>query len=299
VNGQKNLAQQIITIIALRFDADKGVLAYGFLLLYHWKDGGMGLKMINEKLAPSADLGEEVRILKTIFNQPPSISKYLCHWSQKHRFVYVETPKVACTTVKRVLQQAETGRRLSWSDPSDVHDRRCSPLLSPGYDIKAFAEAMNTEDYFRFCFVRNPFTRVLSCYLDKMVNNEFERRRLAPKLGFAPESPPSFTDFLRAIVEQKDEDCDIHWATQTFLLRPNRVSYSFIGRFELFHEQFRMVCERLGVVKYATDLSGTWHATNAYEKVEAYLGLEEIALIHRIYERDFRNFGYGWSPDVI
>ena len=260
---------------------------------------GMRLPMNNEKSAAQAELDKDSRILRAIFDQPPQLTNYLCHWSQEHSFVFVETPKVACTTVKRVLQQAEAGGGLIYERPGDIHNRTHSPLLSPDHDMKVFVEAMKAEYYFRFCFVRNPFTRVLSCYLDKMVKNAFERRRLAPILGFKQENPPAFADFLRAIAEQKDEECDIHWAPQTYLLRPNRVRYSFIGRFELFQEQFRMVCEHLSIAKYATDLSGTWHATNAFEKVKDYLGREEIELTHRIYEHDFQNFGYGWSPDVI
>jgi hypothetical protein len=77
------------------------------------------------------------------------------------------------------------------------------------------------------------------------------------------------------------------------------VRYSFIGRFELFREHFSMVCKRLGIFEYADDLSDTWHATNAQAKVKDLLGKQEIELIHRSYEHDFRNFGYGWSPDVI
>ncbi|HMN13778.1 MAG TPA: sulfotransferase family protein [Bellilinea sp.] len=234
-----------------------------------------------------------------IFNQPPQITHYLCNWSKKYKYVYVETPKVACTTIKRVLQQAESGGAMTYDDPSFIHERERSPLLGPWSDRRAFVEAMRADDYFRFCFVRNPFSRILSCYLDKMVETEFERRRLAGQLGFDPETPPSFINFLRAISERKDEENDIHWAPQTFLLRPNRVRYSFIGRFELFRDQFSLVCERLGIIEYASDLPDTQHKTNAHEHIKEYMGREEIELVHRIYERDFRNFGFGWSPEVI
>lgn len=242
---------------------------------------------------------DQNRIVRKIFDQHPLLTDYLCHWSKTKRFIYVETPKVACTTIKRVLQQAETGGGCVYEKPGDVHNRQRSPLLSPKVDMLAFASAMHDKEYFRFCFVRNPFTRALSCYLDKMVKNQFERKRLAPKLGLSPGNPPSFTYFLHAVAEQKEEEFDIHWAPQTYLLRPNRVRYSFIGRFELFREQFRLVCKKLGITEYADDMPNTWHATNANEKVKDFLGKQEIELIHRTYEYDFRNFGYGWSPDVI
>lgn len=234
-----------------------------------------------------------------LFAQPASLTNYLCNWSERLRYVYVETPKVACTTIKLVLQQAEAFGEMSYERPGDVHNRQLSPLLAPSDNVKSFVSATKSEDYFRFCFVRNPYTRVLSCYLDKMVKTEFERKRLAPKLGLDPEEVPSFKTFLQRVSQQSDDEYDIHWAPQTYLLRPNRIRYSFIGRFELFREQFKMVCDRLDISAYAEDLGDTWHATNAFEKTKEYLGAEEIELICRIYERDFSNFGYGWSPEVI
>jgi hypothetical protein len=241
----------------------------------------------------------EASTLSDVFKQNESTTNYLVHWSKRYRYVYVETPKVACTTVKRVLQLAESDGARRFERPGDVHDRSQSPLLAPRTDMPAFIAAMSAGDCFRFCFVRNPFTRVLSCYLDKMVENAYERRRLAPKLGFDPQTPPAFDAFLQAVADQPDQERDIHWASQTYLLRPQRVRYSFIGRFELFEPQFGMVCQHLGVAAYAADLKGTAHATNAYEKVKDYYSQREIDLVAKIYDPDFRNFGYGWSPVVI
>jgi hypothetical protein len=227
------------------------------------------------------------------------MTNYLCNWSRKQRYVYVETPKVACTTVKRILQLAEVDGAIEFKKPGDVHNRELSPLLRPSDDIDEFSRAMTSSEYFRFGFVRNPFTRSLSCYLDKMVKTPFERQRLAPALGLDPASAPKFVDFLRAVAAQSEDQRDMHWASQTYLLRPNRINYSFLGRFEFFRDQFTLLCERLGISIYATDLSNSWHATNAYSKVRDYLGQEEVDLICQIYEHDFRNFGYGWSPEVI
>src|SRR6476646_383541 len=56
---------------------------------------------------------------------------YHIHISLNHKFMYFETPKAACSTIKVVLQ------RLELRDPSFflprplVHERYYSPLLSP------------------------------------------------------------------------------------------------------------------------------------------------------------------------
>lgn len=247
-----------------------------------------------------SDSGDPFQPIREMFDQPLPITNYLCHWSMKNRFVYVETPKAACTTIKRVLQQAEVGGGMTYEKPGDVHLRERSPLLTPCEDMAGFSQAMRDQNYFRFCFVRNPFSRILSCYLDKMVITEFERRRLAPKLGFDPDAaPPPFGDFLRAVREQTAEERDIHWSTQVYLLRPDRIRYSFIGRFEMFREQFRSVCESLGIARFGDDLRNTAHATNAGKQLRTFFGRREIELVQTIYEQDFSSFGYGWSPEVL
>jgi len=235
---------------------------------------------------------------RNTFNQPFALTNYLCHVSKKNKFLYVETPKVACTSVKRVLQEAELGESIKYENPGDVHNRELSPLMRPSDELATFGRSLVGSEYFRFCFVRNPFTRVLSCYLDKMVKVEYERRRLAPKLGFDPDVVPTFLEFLEAVSKQSESEYDIHWAPQTYLLRPNRVHYSFVGRFELFGSHFEMLCMRLGI-RGAERVSSSWHATNAYGKVERYFDTQCVDLVCEIYESDFRNFGYGWSPEII
>ncbi len=235
------------------------------------------------------------------FAQPDGLTNYICHWSPGLRCVYVETPKVACTTIKRVLQAAELKLADMGRDraPKDIHARECSPLLSPHVDPGGFMDAMHDASYFRFGFVRNPFSRALSCWLDKMVGNEFERARLAPLLGLEDSVLPSLADYLTAVARQPEAERDPHWATQSYLLRPDRVRYSFIGRFEFFRPQFLAVCTRLGIEDYAADLPDTWHATDASAKVREHVGAREADLIREIYDEDFRNFGYGWDMAVI
>lgn len=234
-----------------------------------------------------------------LFDQPAALTHYICHWSIQRSFIYVETPKVACTTIKRVLQAAELGPDRQADTPEDVHAFGHSPLLSPASDQQGFVTAMQDENVFRFGFVRNPYARALSCWLDKMVQNAFERRRLAPLLALDPTEPPSFASFLEAVAAQDAPDRDPHWATQTYLLRPNRHRYNFLGRFETFRADFLKVCGHLSIEEYAGDLPDTWHATDATAKVRTHVGLLEGALIRRIYEDDFRNFGYGWGLEVL
>lgn len=241
----------------------------------------------------------DTSLAAALFDQSAALTHYICHWSPRRRFIYVETPKVACTTIKRVLQAAELGPDRQEDTARDVHAFGHSPLSSPSDDQQGFVAALVDPTVFLFGFVRNPYARALSCWLDKMVHNAFERERLAPLLGLDTKTPPSLASFLRAVADQDPPLRDPHWATQTYLLRPNRLRYGFLGRFESFRTDFLKVCRHLKVEEYAGDLPDTWHATDATAKVRTHVGPEEAKLIRKIYEDDFRNFGYGWGLEVM
>ena len=241
-------------------------------------------------MTPEAD-----RYLDALLGNGAARANYLMHWSAERRYLFVETPKAACTTIKRVLQTDARGGR---PPEGDIHDRAASPLPRPSDAFARFRALCADGGAFRFCFVRNPFTRILSCYLDKFVANDWERRRLAPQLGLDPAAPPGFADFLEAVRAQDPTRRDIHWASQSFLLRPERFGYAFIGRFELFEPQFAQVCRHLGIA-YAPGPVDRAHATGADAAVGAHFGAAETALVQEIYAEDFRAFGYGWSPQVV
>ena len=225
-------------------------------------------------------------------------ANYLVNCSRRLKFVYVETPKVACSTIKRVLQLLEVDRDATLV-PDDVHDREASPLLSPFDSSFDIDELFGGEaGYFVFAFVRNPFSRVLSAYLDKVINNAWEKARLLPGLGFSPEEDVDFRSFLEAVASLSEYDRDIHWKSQSYILQPGTVSYDFVGRFENFPAAFQAVVKKLSPGKEMPiqDNSVTHHKTNAKDKIAQYIGSVERDLILSIYEDDFMRFCYSHDP---
>jgi hypothetical protein len=235
--------------------------------------------------------------LHNLFDAKFETVDYLINWSILYKYIYVETPKVACTKIKHVLQSAELNS-ISDLDQNIIHNRKLSPLLAPSVNIQDFESALNNENYFKFCFVRNPFSRALSAWLDKFVYNHDERNRLLPSLGFPLGAEPSFHDFLCAIKERSDGDRDIHWASQNFLLSPSKVHYSFVGRFENFKRDFSIIGDYLKINKFLS-FSDTKHSTNAGALISSHFGKEETKLVQLIYEPDFLSFGYGFDPLII
>ena len=235
-------------------------------------------------------------ILREIYPVSPGLAQYLVHVSPQHKYVYIETPKVACSTIKRTLQLVEVGgdrARLS----ANVHDRESSPLLgpfSPGIDI---GRVMRGDGFTLFCFVRNPFSRVVSAYIDKVLMGGPERERILSSMGFDPRLDTPFAGFLETLRDMSPESADIHFAPQSFLLQPRRLNYGFIGRFESFDHDFQWLLRHIAPDSASGDgvENIREHAVGGGNFIPRLVGRDESRLIREIYREDFANFGYGTS----
>lgn len=232
--------------------------------------------------------------LERFFRYPTPTVNYLVNVSERFRYCYINNPKCASTGILRALQLAE----VDGDDaklPSDAHDRSQSPLLN--FDTCSAAPDEVMTDFFVFSYVRNPYTRVLSAYIDKIEQEEPERIRLLPTLGLDPASTPTFLEFLQAVQKQRDDWRDIHWSTQSRLMQINTIKYRFIGRFEYFAESFPKLLDRLKIPReHFDDARLPRHVTHANQRIKDYVGLKEREIIASIYHADFANFGYGMDP---
>lgn len=234
--------------------------------------------------------------LERFFRYPTQTVDYVSNISERFNYFYLANPKVASTGVLRALQLAEVDGDQS-RVPAFVHERTASPLLSFSNTSLSPEEILGSPRFFRFTYVRNPFTRVLSAYIDKIETEAPERERLLPLLGFAPNKPPSFIEFLRAVQAQRDDWRDIHWTTQSRLIQANNIGYSFIGRFESFGASFPLLLDHLGIDRLHHDATvRAVHATGANTRVQGYIGPEERDAIISIYHADFVGFAYGLDP---
>ena len=236
--------------------------------------------------------------LERFFSYPSQTADYVSNVSDRFKYFYLANPKAASTGILRTLQLAEVDGNIR-SVPASVHNRLDSPLRTISSSRSTPDEILAGLEFFRFTYVRNPFTRVLSAYLEKIVQEQSERARLLPTLGLAADAEVSFLKFLEAIRAQRDGWRDIHWTTQARLTQCNNISYHFIGRFESFSSTFPHVLERLGISASHLKASGApMHATNANSRILEYIGPKERELIITIYESDFQAFGYGLDHKV-
>ena len=216
---------------------------------------------------------------------------------EPYRAVYIETPKVACTSIKTVLAEI-LGLSLgaTGGDPHGVEwptaERSSSPSgpLFPGL--------------FSFAFVRNPWDRLVSCYRDK-IRGEVDgytyftirpgvANCLARFDAFVPGM--SFADFVVAVASIRDEDADGHFRSQhTFVTdAEGKVGVDFVGRFERLIEDFRLVQEKIGLPRH--DLPWLQKARTVARYTDFY-NKETRQIAGERFRRDLEIFGYEFGAD--
>jgi hypothetical protein len=201
-------------------------------------------------------------------------------------------PKAANSSLAASIAQLKRGKVL----PSGQGFKRevRSALVKPS-DLSE-AEAADAINLYKFVFVRDPYSRVLSAYLSKVTGPwEIDERirtdiYSTSALDRAPPSFPEFCHFLSAGGLYRNH----HWWPQVdFLVFPvNR--YDFIGRVESISADFKHVAEHVLGSSTTFDMlqEDPAHRTGATELVAQYYTPELYDVIYDVYKSDFKVFGY-------
>lgn len=177
--------------------------------------------------------------------------------SLRYRYVYVETPKVACSTIKSVIHAVEELPPIRICDATFYETRRdmaihvrhrfALPSLM-SLPTKQAAEILSDPSFFKFSFVRNPYSRLYSAWKDKvrLVQPGYEgvAKRIAHQCGREENTVSvEFSDFIKFIGNENPrtcdhKTCDPHWSLQCSMLLTSAIPYNLIGRFENFSDDF-------------------------------------------------------------
>lgn len=220
------------------------------------------------------------------------------------RIIYVAVPKAASSAVKRYLGLLG-GRELR--SPDEANSRKYSGLLSPSeVGVAAFHQLVTAQDTLRFSFVRNPYERLVSCWVDKFCGrplvwgNPFinfylaYRRETDLSLPRGADRTLPFETFVQMAVATCDQRADPHWALQDDILNMPGIKLDLIGKTENFESNFARVTQH--VAKLTQSPSITRFNVSSRAGCAAYFDTELSKRVYRSYERDFDRFGYPTTP---
>lgn len=223
---------------------------------------------------------------------------------RKRGFLYCPVPKVANTNWKFLL--AETVP----DDIGKLHSRELS-----GFEYLSSLSGGGSEplgqELFKFIFVRDPFSRILSAYRNKIENaitrieqaDRFDGWKLLARyikhrveeLGLrdTAEENVSFREFVLFLYHSRPEDMNEHWHPQALLACVGEIEYDFVGKFESLLEDSEVVIKRLGIQRgFPSHEEVRFAPTRASDLIDVYYTGETRDLIREKYDADFAAFGY-------
>lgn len=171
----------------------------------------------------------------------------------EQRIIYICVPKNASSRIKMTLSSL-LGRTVNseW----EANRRALSGLKSPKrVGLSVFHHIATDPQSLRFAFVRNPYARLVSCWLNKFCDipliaaNPSVRSYLAWRehndlsLPEGPTSTLSFDRFIDFATTTAKERVDAHWHLQAGLLDMPGIDLNLIGRVEYFARDFMRVLD--------------------------------------------------------
>jgi hypothetical protein len=211
--------------------------------------------------------------------------------------LYIEVPKAASTAIKTFLRSLYTDAPLQpFIDDSRetrmdmfIHSRMNIPI--PPLTVLSNAvqrELLESSDVLRFTVVRNPYSRLLSAWRDKVL----VREPTVEWVHSSTEGNVTFAEFVAHIEQSGPEYLDAHWGRQVDLCFPAAISFTHIGKLEALSKTSDAIASHLNVqVDLPKENSG---ALRLQPEVSAHLR----ARIAAFYAEDFSIFGYdpGYFP---
>ncbi len=138
----------------------------------------------------------------------------------------------------------------------------------------------NDQRYFRFTFVRNPFSRMVSCYQNKVLKNT---GGVQPEI----EKLKNFKDFVRAVTYIPRAEANRHFAPLTTLIGEQQ--FHHIGRMENIEDDWKFIKKN---TKITIDLP----KINVSEEVDYHKYYDEDSRrwMENYYRVDLKTFEYTY-----
>ncbi|TRD21723.1 sulfotransferase family protein [Palleronia caenipelagi] len=236
--------------------------------------------------------------------------------------IYRVVPKCACSTIGQIMFYSDHGEFFD-GDIHDAEDGIHKWAIESSQQL--ITKAVKGREVYSFTCVRNPYTRVLSSFFDKICgiqrNGKRYRGKLVPlliqKYGIEVGGPDgteefdqieSFRRFLLFVRDtirfRKPMDPDIHWSAtsghvSTFIANGGR--YNHIFWTEDFNAGMQTVLDNIET-PHQVDLAkiprfneSEGHGPKRAHPVEDYFDDLSRHLMWEIYHRDFKLFRYDFD----
>ncbi|XP_065281348.1 carbohydrate sulfotransferase 12-like isoform X1 [Dermacentor albipictus] len=165
----------------------------------------------------------------------------------------------------------------------------------------------NRSHYTKALFVRHPFERLVSTYIDKALRGP-EEMAWAYKLHwykipgvYAKRRSPTFSEFVEYVLATTAENADEHWYPYYALCQPCLLDYDFVGKLETAGRDFPLFFSLVDIGGKADVLAhdNTRHEVRGISATDTeyyfkQLSFHQVMRLYAWYFYDFELFGYDF-----
>ena len=244
--------------------------------------------------------------------------------NHKYKFIYCPILKVATTsmaTTMLLLSDCRYKEEIIEAGDKTIRSYVFSHLKLSNYRYQEARQFIDDPSYFKFTIVRNPWSRLVSAYLDKFVihkktaisSTKLIEDAVYEKAGIPVDRQKSvnFRQFVEYIMAKDENKLNAHWKPQNLFFEG--VNFDFIGKLESLREDFAIVKDKLNLdielpyssarkANYSqTEIDRTCYAEYYPQELQQLAKLpkykqfynpELIALTSEKYRQDIEQFGY-------
>lgn len=213
--------------------------------------------------------------------------------------LYLNNAKAGCTTVKEGLIRAAHNSAQEDLPPM----RGTESIHKMGHFFGRQYDCI-TEKTFTFSMVRNPFVRILSAYIDKVLDTTTTKvdntkvgiikEQLFEQNGWQLDDHISFEAFLFNL-DPTNTIFDQHWRPQVSNILINHIKIDYIAFLESFDSQDPTLLSALKTNEPFRPMK--LHSTAAHNFLQDHLTPRATKRILELYHDDFETFGYSRDPN--
>ena len=238
----------------------------------------------NPRLHELAICRHEFRDMKRRIEKFGCNSQRTFHINHDKKLIYLSNSKVACSSIKAsmyCLDEQEDYRSVHRVANAQKHYE-----LSVPYDKYA--------DYYKFTFVRNPFARLVSCYVNKLHDDREKLGKTMDRLYFSRylfgylNVDKGFHNWAGRVCRIPDKYADRHFVGQSYLVHDaeGHMLVNHVFKFENLARDYEPIREKYDLAPlphYNRTKKGNWMD---------YYDMATARRVYRRYRRDIEEFGY-------
>ena len=200
----------------------------------------------------------------------------------KWRHFYFNKYIVSCLPKKKYFISYDYHHKALWfrvfkagSRSIDCHLKNESVQGAYIYSSEVGYIPFMFRHYFKFAFVRNPETRFISAWKDKVLNQNYFR--FSEEKHERMKELDNFIEWVKTLDIQR---CDEHLREQCSLIDLNHID--FLGRLEFFERDFNYLADKIGLRR-----DNPIHLNKTNKNTDLHLSYRQKREIQNIYKRDF------------